>query len=120
MRSAISCPRRFGNRRRQLERRGKKELAWKVEAGSKVKLMDYDPNYIDKHTDPTSARAELEVLGAELGELQELLAAAQYHSLLVVLQGMDTSGKDGTIRHFFSQINPQGCETLSPNTTLIR
>ena len=89
------------------------ELAWKVEAGSKVKLKDYDPNYVDKHTDPTSARAELEVLGAELGELQELLAAAQYHSLLVVLQGMDTSGKDGTIRHVFAQVNPQGCEVRS-------
>ena len=89
------------------------ELAWKVEAGSKVKLRDYDPNYIDKHTDPTSAKAELEILCAELGELQELLAAAQYHSLLVVLQGMDTSGKDGTIRHVFSQVNPQGCEVRS-------
>ncbi|TMB75612.1 MAG: polyphosphate kinase 2 family protein, partial [Chloroflexi bacterium] len=89
------------------------ELAWKVEAGSKVKLRDYDPNYVDKHTDPTSARAELEVLCAELGELQELLAAAQYHSLLVVLQGMDTSGKDGTIRHVFAQVNPQGCEVRS-------
>ncbi len=89
------------------------ELAWKVEAGSKVKLKDYDPNYIDKHTDPVSARAELAILGAELGELQELLAAAQYHSLLVALQGMDTSGKDGTIRHVFSQVNPQGCEVRS-------
>jgi PPK2 family polyphosphate:nucleotide phosphotransferase len=89
------------------------ELAWKVEAGSKVKLRDYDPNYIDKHTDPVSARAELAILGAELGELQELLAAAQYHSLLVALQGMDTSGKDGTIRHVFSQVNPQGCEVRS-------
>jgi PPK2 family polyphosphate:nucleotide phosphotransferase len=89
------------------------ELAWKVEAGSKVKLKDYDPNYIDKHSDPTSARAELAILGAELGELQELLAAAQYHSLLVALQGMDTSGKDGTIRHVFSQVNPQGCEVRS-------
>jgi PPK2 family polyphosphate:nucleotide phosphotransferase len=89
------------------------ELAWKVEAGSKVKLKNYDPNYIDKHSDPVSARAELAILGAELGELQELLAAAQYHSLLVVLQGMDTSGKDGTIRHVFSQVNPQGCEVRS-------
>jgi len=35
------------------------ELAWKVEEGSKVKLKDYDPDYIDKHTDPALARAEL-------------------------------------------------------------
>jgi len=89
------------------------ELAWKVEAGSKIKLKDYDPNYVDEHTDPVSARAELEVLTRELGELQELLAAAQHHSLLVVLQGMDTSGKDGTIRRVLSQVNPQGCEVRS-------
>ncbi len=89
------------------------ELAWKVEAGSKVKLKDYDPNYVDEHTDPVSARAELEILTRELGELQELLAAARYHSLLVVLQGMDTSGKDGTIRRVLSQINPLGCEVRS-------
>jgi PPK2 family polyphosphate:nucleotide phosphotransferase len=89
------------------------ELAWKVEAGSKIKLKDYDPNYVDEHTDPVSARAELEILTRELGELQELLAAAQHHSLLVVLQGMDTSGKDGTIRRVLSQVNPQGCEVRS-------
>ena len=86
------------------------QLAWKVEAGSKVKLQDYDPNYVDEHTDPALARAELELLGAELGELQELLAAAQHHSLLVVLQGMDASGKADTIFQVLSQVNPQGCE----------
>ena len=89
------------------------ELAWKVEAGSKIKLKDYDANHVDEHTDPVSARAELEILTRELGELQELLAAAQHHSLLVVLQGMDTSGKDGTIRRVLSQVNPQGCDVRS-------
>src|SRR6266404_4110480 len=89
------------------------ELAWKVEAGSKIKLKDYDPNHVDEHTDPVSARAELEILTRELGELQELLAAAQHHSLLVVLQGMDTSGKDGTIRRVMAQVNPLGCEVRS-------
>src|SRR5713226_1349176 len=89
------------------------QLAWKVEEGSKVKLKDYNPDYIDEHTDPTSARAELEILTKELGELQELLAAARHHSLLVALQGMDTSGKDGTIRRVLSQVNPQGCEVRS-------
>jgi PPK2 family polyphosphate:nucleotide phosphotransferase len=89
------------------------ELAWKVEEGSKVRLKDYDPDYIDEHSDPVAARAELEILSAELGELQELLAAAHLNSLLVVLQGMDTSGKDGTIRQVLSQVNPQGCEVRS-------
>jgi PPK2 family polyphosphate:nucleotide phosphotransferase len=85
------------------------KYVWKVEEGSKVKLKDYDPNYTDKHVDPDDAKEELAELGKELSDLQELLAAAQHHSLLIVLQGMDTSGKDGTIRHVFSHVNPQGC-----------
>src|SRR5437870_1816329 len=96
------------------------QLAWKVEAGSKVKLKDYDPNYVDEYTDPALARAELEILGAELGELQELLAAAQHHSLLVVLQGMDASGKADTIFQVLSQVNPQGCEVRSFKTPTLR
>jgi PPK2 family polyphosphate:nucleotide phosphotransferase len=86
---------------------------WKVEAASKVKLKDYDPTYTDKHSDPASAEQELQELSNELAELQELLAAAQHQSLLVVLQGMDTSGKDGTIRHVLSHVNPQGCDVYS-------
>jgi PPK2 family polyphosphate:nucleotide phosphotransferase len=86
------------------------QLAWRVEAGSKVKLQDYDPDYVDEHTDPALAKAELAILGAELSELQELLAAAQHHSLLVVLQGMDASGKADTIFQVLSHVNPQGCE----------
>ena len=89
------------------------QLAWKVNEGSKVKLKDYDPDSIDKQTDRTLAMAELEKLSEELGELQQLLAAAQHHSLLIVLQGMDTSGKDGTIRNVMAQVNPLGCEVRS-------
>jgi len=87
--------------------------AWRVDEGSKVKLKDYNPDHTEKHTDHTSADQELQELSNELGELQELLAAAQQQSLLVVLQGMDTSGKDGTIRHVLSHVNPQGCEVYS-------
>ena len=86
---------------------------WKVDAGSKVKLKDYDPGYTEKLNDRASADQELQALSNELSELQELLAAAQQHSLLVVLQGMDTSGKDGTIRHVLSHVNPQGCNVHS-------
>jgi PPK2 family polyphosphate:nucleotide phosphotransferase len=83
---------------------------WKVDQGSrKVKLKDYDPGSTGSYTDRVSADQELQALSNELNELQELLAAAQKHSLLVVLQGMDTSGKDGTIRHVLSHVNPQGC-----------
>nr|HET6903429.1 polyphosphate kinase 2 family protein [Ktedonobacteraceae bacterium] len=88
-------------------------LAWKVNEGSKVKLDDYDPNFKDQGSDHASAEAELAKLSDELSDLQELLSAAQHHSLLVVLQGMDTSGKDGTIRHVLSHVNPQGCDVHS-------
>src|SRR5260370_7727109 len=83
---------------------------WKVDAGSKVKLKDYDPGYTDKQSDCSSADLELQKLSDELSELQELLTAAQKKSLVVVLQGMDTSGKDGTIRDVVSDGNQQGCD----------
>src|SRR5947207_13304215 len=86
------------------------QLAWKVEEGSKVRLKDYDPAFVDKYTDRTLASAELEKLSEQRGELQQLLAAAQHHSLLIVLQGMSTSGKDGTIRQDMAHVNPLGCE----------
>jgi PPK2 family polyphosphate:nucleotide phosphotransferase len=88
---------------------GKMTHVWKVDPGSTVKLKDYDPDETDKHTDRAAAEAELQKLSDELSDLQEMLSAAQLNSMLVVLQGMDTSGKDGTIRHVFSHVNPQGC-----------
>nr|MBA2681606.1 polyphosphate kinase 2 family protein [Ktedonobacteraceae bacterium] len=89
------------------------DLVWKVDQDSKIKLKDYDAGFIDKHADHDSADAEMQELGKELDELQELLYAAQQHSVLVVLQGMDTSGKDGTIRHVMSHVNPQSCSVHS-------
>jgi PPK2 family polyphosphate:nucleotide phosphotransferase len=49
----------------------------------------------------------------QLDELQEVLYASQQKALLIVLQGMDTAGKDGTIRHIFSGISPQGCDVTA-------
>ncbi|HEX4578207.1 MAG TPA: polyphosphate kinase 2 family protein [Edaphobacter sp.] len=46
----------------------------------------------------------------QLADLQDVFYAGQVKALLIVLQGMDTAGKDGTISHIFSGINPQGCE----------
>ncbi|MGH9337143.1 MAG: PPK2 family polyphosphate kinase, partial [Vicinamibacteria bacterium] len=56
-----------------------------------------------------AARAELIELGPRLDALQEKLYADGSHRLLVVLQGMDTSGKGGTIEHVIGAMNPQGC-----------
>jgi PPK2 family polyphosphate:nucleotide phosphotransferase len=63
--------------------------------------------------DKNEAKEALEALTGELEALQELLYAERKHKLLVVLQGMDTSGKDGTIRHVFEGVNPQGVRVAS-------
>jgi len=58
----------------------------------------------------TAAAAVLTKHREQLANLQEVFYASQKKALLIVLQGMDTAGKDGTIRHIFSGINPQGCD----------
>lgn len=85
------------------------DLVWKVDPDSKVELKQFDPDYVDKQKDRNKADAELQKLSDELSDLQESMAAARFHSLLLILQGMDTSGKDGTIRHVLGHVNPQGC-----------
>lgn len=59
------------------------------------------------------ARDEMKALNRRLEELQELLYAEGKHRILVVLQAMDTGGKDGTIRHVFDGTNPQGVKVAS-------
>lgn len=60
-----------------------------------------------------AALAVLPDLNARLGELQQMLYAQGRHKVLVVLQGMDTSGKDGTIKHVFRTINPLGVKVAN-------
>lgn len=83
------------------------QLTHLVKPGSTVVLSDYEPRY-EGDLKKDEAKAELDKLTAELDELQDLLYGAGSHSLLVILQGMDTSGKDGTIRHVFSKVSPLG------------
>src|SRR5579863_10783267 len=61
-----------------------------------------------KEFDKKETKEKLEKLLQELDELQNLLYAESKHSLLVVIQGMDASGKDGTVRNVFGKLNPQG------------
>ncbi|NNJ09483.1 polyphosphate kinase 2 family protein [Chloroflexales bacterium ZM16-3] len=82
-------------------------LTHKVEPGSKISLSDYDPRYEGK-VKRKDAEDELEKLTTELDDLQELLYGAGTHSLLVVMQGMDTSGKDSTVRTVFGKVSPLG------------
>jgi len=86
--------------------------ALKVAPGTKVHLGDLDPGDTGSAT-KKGAAAHFATLDSRLGELQELLYAAHQHAVLVVLQGLDTSGKDGTIRHVMRSVNPQGVRVES-------
>lgn len=67
----------------------------------------------DETVDKKPGEARLDELVKELGDLQELLFAAGTDALLIVLQGMDTSGKDGTIRHVLDHMDPPGVHVWS-------
>ncbi len=84
----------------------------RCDGGAKIKLSEIDPAATGKMT-REKAEAKVSKLGEELLELQNLLYAAQETPLLIVLQGMDTAGKDGTIRSVIGFMNPQGCRVAS-------
>ena len=73
-------------------------------------LAEIDPRSTPGAKTRSKAEAHAARRQAELGELQERLFAERQRSVLVVLQGTDTSGKDGTIKHVFSAVNPQGTQ----------
>ncbi len=88
------------------------DYAFKLDGSKSIKLKDYDPRF-SASLKKEEAVKPFEKLNQELGELQELLYAASYNSVLIVLQGMDTSGKDGTVSHVMASVNPQGCRVIS-------
>lgn len=84
-----------------------------VAPGAKVRLSEIDPAYTEKHTSHDEALATIQQNTQRIDKLQYLLYADGEQSLLVVLQGLDAAGKDGTIRHLFSGMNPQGTSVSS-------
>jgi PPK2 family polyphosphate:nucleotide phosphotransferase len=85
---------------------------WLIKPHQKVSLADFDSSAHDGLSEE-AAKAALERHRKSLADLQELLYASQQRSVLIVLQGMDTAGKDGTISHIFTGVNPQGCDVAS-------
>ncbi|MEW6030506.1 MAG: polyphosphate kinase 2 family protein [Chloroflexota bacterium] len=80
-----------------------------VKPGTKVRLSKWDPNDKgDFDGGKEQGLAEVERLNTKLEALQELLFAEGKHKVLIVLQAMDTGGKDGVIRRVFDGVNPQG------------
>ncbi|MFI5402414.1 MAG: polyphosphate kinase 2 family protein [Planctomycetota bacterium] len=95
--------------------------AIQVKPGSKVDLDDYDPGLhvlpeleeFDKDELKAMASEKLRENVVELAAAQELLYASDVYSVLIVLQAMDAAGKDGTIKHVMSGVNPQGCQVFA-------
>ncbi len=90
---------------------------YRVKPGGQLSLKRYDPDdtgdYKQNDQGKEKAKAETAKLIASLDGLQERLYANATRSLLIVLQGMDTSGKDGTIKSVMSGVNPQGCKVVA-------
>jgi PPK2 family polyphosphate:nucleotide phosphotransferase len=89
----------------------RKELL--IKPGHKVKLSDYDPDDTLGHDKGAKIEVKLGKAEERLDSLQYLLYAEKKHALLVVFQALDAGGKDGTIRHVMSGLNPQGCVVAS-------
>jgi PPK2 family polyphosphate:nucleotide phosphotransferase len=91
------------------QRRMKLKSPYLVPPHTKVRLGDIKAGDTGPYRNSDEAAADLERNRQRLDEMQELLTADGRHAILVVLQGVDTAGKDGTIRHIFTGVNPQAC-----------
>jgi PPK2 family polyphosphate:nucleotide phosphotransferase len=81
-----------------------------ITPGKKVKLKDYDPSDTGSWRDEREAATKIRRDCEALAGLQDKLLARESHALLLIFQGMDGAGKDGTIKHVMSSVDPQGCE----------
>ena len=86
---------------------------FRVEPGSKINLRKFDPGSTQGFKGgKKAAEKRFAPLNQRLDAIQEALWAEHKHRVLIVLQGMDTSGKDGTIRHVFQGVNPLGVRAV--------
>jgi PPK2 family polyphosphate:nucleotide phosphotransferase len=82
----------------------------RIRPGMNVDLRDIDPEDTGRYANEDAAHARLVRSLERLAALQDVFYAEHRHAVLIVLQGMDTAGKDGTIKHVISAVNPNGCE----------
>jgi PPK2 family polyphosphate:nucleotide phosphotransferase len=81
--------------------------------GSKIKLTDYDTKYTGSYKSKQEAVQKLADDILKLQQYQDVLYAQNTYALLIMFQAMDAAGKDGTIKHVMSGVNPQGCQVFS-------
>jgi len=84
-----------------------------VPPGKKIRLKDFDPGYTGKYQTKEDALEKLETDITRLCDYQSVLYAQDSHALLIVFQAMDAAGKDSTIKHVMSGVNPQGTDVHS-------
>jgi polyphosphate kinase 2 (PPK2 family) len=101
-------------RKEILDRIQKYVHPFRITKGKGFKLKDFDPGDTRGLKLDKGEAAELLQRGTDwLAEEQNMLYAQDRWSLLLVFQAMDAAGKDGTIKHVMSGVNPQGCQVLS-------
>jgi PPK2 family polyphosphate:nucleotide phosphotransferase len=87
---------------------------FKVSPGSKISLSkDYDPTYTGDYKSKAESEGKLSGDVDRLAAFQNILYAQNNYALLLIFQAMDAAGKDSTIKHVMSGVNPQGCQVYS-------
>ena len=81
--------------------------------GKRIRLKDFDPAFKGKYKSQPHAQAKLKENVQRLAKYQDLLYASNTYALLLIFQAMDAAGKDSTIKHVMSGVNPEGCEVFS-------
>ena len=79
----------------------------------KIKLKDYDPEDTGEFHSKEEATEKLLEGKEKLTKLQDMLYASNMYGILIIFQAMDAAGKDSTIKHVMSGVNPQGCQVFS-------
>lgn len=86
-----------------------KNTTFRVPPGPRLDLSRFDPGFTGRFREPAAAERKIGDDCATLAQLQDKFLAQESRALLLVFQGMDGAGKDGTIKHVMSSVDPQGC-----------
>src|SRR5215216_6426386 len=84
-----------------------------VSPGKKIDLADYDPAFTAGFKDKTAGKAALLEDVSELAQMQDIFWATKQYALIIIFQALDAAGKDSTIEHVMSGVNPQGVSVYS-------
>jgi PPK2 family polyphosphate:nucleotide phosphotransferase len=84
-----------------------------VEPGKRFKIRKADPGFVDPDVNKSDAKKALEANRARIADGHMRLYAERRQSLLIVLQGLDTAGKDGVVTHILRSVNPLGCRVTN-------